>query len=114
MRGFAAPGRRGVRALLPGLSVRPLGQQVGAGSDGGSRARMRRTGLKAAKTRPKRKRAAAGRAVLLLGAGRMGSALLKGWLAAKQFSTIYVVEPAPSAALKSLARERGITLSPDL
>jgi pyrroline-5-carboxylate reductase len=44
----------------------------------------------------------------------MGSALLKGWLAAKQFSAIYVVEPAPSAALKSLARQRTITLSPDL
>ena len=75
---------------------------------------MRRTGLKAAKTRPKRKRAAAGRAVLLLGAGRMGSALLKGWIAAKRFSTIYVVEPAPSNALKSLARQRAITLSSDL
>jgi pyrroline-5-carboxylate reductase len=44
----------------------------------------------------------------------MGSALLKGWIAAKRFSTIYVVEPAPSAALKSLARERAITLSPHL
>jgi pyrroline-5-carboxylate reductase len=75
---------------------------------------MRRTGLKAATTRPKRKRAAAGRAVLLLGAGRMGSALLKGWIAAKRFATIYVVEPAPSPALKSLARQRAITLSPDL
>jgi pyrroline-5-carboxylate reductase len=44
----------------------------------------------------------------------MGSALLKGWIAAKRFSTIYVVEPAPSTALKSLARHRAITLSPDL
>jgi pyrroline-5-carboxylate reductase len=44
----------------------------------------------------------------------MGSALLKGWIAAKRFSTIYVVEKAPSAALKSLARERAVTLSPRL
>ena len=39
----------------------------------------------------------------------MGGALLKGWLAAG-FGPITVVEPNPSAALKSLARKRAITL----
>jgi pyrroline-5-carboxylate reductase len=40
----------------------------------------------------------------------MGSALIRGWIAAKSFSAIHVIEPAPSAALKSLARTRAITL----
>jgi pyrroline-5-carboxylate reductase len=40
----------------------------------------------------------------------MGSALLKGWIAAKRFSAIHVVEPAPSAALTSLARKREFVL----
>jgi pyrroline-5-carboxylate reductase len=40
----------------------------------------------------------------------MGSALLKGWIAAKPFSAIEVVEPAPAPALKALARKRAIVL----
>lgn len=40
----------------------------------------------------------------------MGSALIKGWLQAKTFSAIHVIEPAPSAGLKTLARKRAITL----
>ncbi len=40
----------------------------------------------------------------------MGSALVKGWIAAGRFSPIHVVEPAPSAALRSLARRRAIVL----
>ena len=40
----------------------------------------------------------------------MGSALIKGWLAAKRFSAIHVIEPAPSPGLKTLARKRAITL----
>jgi pyrroline-5-carboxylate reductase len=40
----------------------------------------------------------------------MGSALIKGWLAAKRFSAIHVVEPVPSTALKALARKRAIKL----
>jgi pyrroline-5-carboxylate reductase len=40
----------------------------------------------------------------------MGSALIKGWLAAKRFSAIHVIEPAPSAGLKGLARKRAIVL----
>jgi pyrroline-5-carboxylate reductase len=48
-------------------------------------------------------------AILLVGAGRMGGALLKGWIA-KGIGPVTVVEPKPSAALKSLAKARKITL----
>lgn len=48
--------------------------------------------------------------VLLIGAGRMGSALLKGWIA-KGIGPVIVVEPKPSAALKSLAKSKKITLA---
>ena len=47
--------------------------------------------------------------VLLVGAGRMGSALLKGWRANKLKSVI-VVEPKPSAEIKKLAKAKAITL----
>jgi pyrroline-5-carboxylate reductase len=49
-------------------------------------------------------------AVLLIGAGRMGGALIKGWIAAKSFSAIHVVEPFPSEGLKSASAERAIHL----
>jgi pyrroline-5-carboxylate reductase len=49
--------------------------------------------------------------ILLLGAGRMGSALLRGWIASKRFPTIHVVEPAPSEAIRALAGKRNIMLS---
>jgi pyrroline-5-carboxylate reductase len=49
--------------------------------------------------------------VLLIGAGRMGGAMLKGWLGAKSFSSIHVVEPKPSAVLRRLAKEKKISLS---
>ncbi len=44
----------------------------------------------------------------------MGSALIKGWLAAERFSAIHVVEPAPSAGLKGLARKRAISVHREL
>lgn len=47
--------------------------------------------------------------VVLIGAGRMGSALLKGWRANK-LKSIIVVEPKPSAEIKKLARAKAITL----
>ena len=50
--------------------------------------------------------------VLLIGAGRMGGALVKGWLAAKRFSAIHVVEPQPSDAVKALAGAHEISLHP--
>ena len=49
-------------------------------------------------------------AVLLIGAGRMGGALIKGWIAAKSFSAIHVVEPLPSDELKTAAAERVVHL----
>jgi pyrroline-5-carboxylate reductase len=47
--------------------------------------------------------------VLLIGAGRMGSALLKGWRA-KRIRPLVVVEPKPSAEIRKLARAKAITL----
>jgi pyrroline-5-carboxylate reductase len=49
-------------------------------------------------------------ALLLVGAGRMGGALLKGWLAAKSGS-VTVIEPKPSAELRALAKGKAITLA---
>lgn len=49
---------------------------------------------------PKRK------SILLIGAGRMGGALLKGWIASK-LGPLVVVEPNPSPALR---KTKGITL----
>jgi pyrroline-5-carboxylate reductase len=53
-------------------------------------------------------------AVLLIGAGRMGGSLLKGWIAGKSFSAIHVVEPTPSKAVKALARAKQIKLHKEL
>jgi len=47
--------------------------------------------------------------ILLIGAGRMGSALLKGWLKSGAKS-IQVVEPKPSPELRKLARAKKIAL----
>jgi pyrroline-5-carboxylate reductase len=50
-------------------------------------------------------------AVLLIGAGRMGGALLKGWLATHRFGAVRVVEPNPSDGLRELAGRGAIALS---
>jgi pyrroline-5-carboxylate reductase len=47
--------------------------------------------------------------ILLIGAGRMGSALLKGWIA-RGIGPITVVEPKPSAEIKTFAKKKKITL----
>jgi len=47
--------------------------------------------------------------ILLIGAGRMGSALLKGWLKTGAKS-IQVVEPKPSPELRKLAKAKKISL----
>lgn len=47
--------------------------------------------------------------ILLVGAGRMGSALLKGWLKTG-LKSITVVEPRPSAELRKLAKAKKIAL----
>ncbi len=52
-------------------------------------------------------------ALVLIGAGKMGAALLGGWLVAGIAPRdIAVVEPHPSDALKSLAAEKGFGLNP--
>ena len=49
--------------------------------------------------------------ILLVGAGRMGGAMLEGWLAqGVAGSRIAVVEPNPSAALRSLCAGAGVAL----
>ncbi|MEP6830295.1 MAG: pyrroline-5-carboxylate reductase dimerization domain-containing protein, partial [Rhizomicrobium sp.] len=47
--------------------------------------------------------------LLLIGAGRMGGALLKGWITRKA-GPIIVVEPKPSPSLRTLAKKKAITL----
>lgn len=47
--------------------------------------------------------------ILLIGAGRMGSALLKGWLKSG-IKSIQVVEPKPSPELRRLAKAKKISL----
>jgi pyrroline-5-carboxylate reductase len=49
-------------------------------------------------------------AVLLVGAGRMGSALLRGWISATRVGRIHVIEPAPSESLSALASAGSIAL----
>jgi pyrroline-5-carboxylate reductase len=53
--------------------------------------------------------------LVLVGAGKMGEALLRGWLAgglAPQRATI--IDPKPSPAIAALAAERGVALNPPL
>ncbi|MBU3887707.1 pyrroline-5-carboxylate reductase [Methylosinus sporium] len=54
------------------------------------------------------------RSITLVGAGKMGFALLQGW-AARGLSGagVTIVEPQPSPALVSLAQERGFRLNPE-
>lgn len=47
--------------------------------------------------------------LVLIGAGHMGGALLRGWLA-KKLAPVAVVEPMPSPGLRRLAASRKITL----
>ena len=51
--------------------------------------------------------------ILLAGAGKMGSAMLRGWLAlGVARSRMTVVDPSPSADLQSLCRDEGVRLNP--
>ncbi|HEY0106872.1 MAG TPA: NAD(P)-binding domain-containing protein, partial [Rhizomicrobium sp.] len=52
-------------------------------------------------------------AILLIGAGRMGGALLQGWVA-RGFAPIVVVEPSPSRELKAFAAKHRIALFADV
>ncbi len=51
--------------------------------------------------------------ILLVGAGRMGSALLKGWIA-KGLTPVIVVEPKPSPELLKLARRARVAIVPSI
>jgi len=51
--------------------------------------------------------------ILLVGAGRMGTALLKGWLRSGAGAVI-VVEPKPSSELRRLARGKNVILTPNI
>ncbi|MDQ2104353.1 pyrroline-5-carboxylate reductase [Azospirillum isscasi] len=54
-----------------------------------------------------------GGAILLLGAGRMGGAMLRGWLAqAVPASAVSVADPTPSPELAELAARTGVRLNP--
>ena len=87
----------GVRALLSRLPVCALGRGKTA-EDAVAAAVLECQGYR-------RKRMT----ILLIGAGRMGSALLEGWRA-KSANSIIVVEPKPSAGIKKLAKAKAITL----
>ncbi|HEX2593879.1 MAG TPA: pyrroline-5-carboxylate reductase [Rhizomicrobium sp.] len=51
--------------------------------------------------------------ILLIGAGRMGGALLKGWIA-KGLTPIIAVEPRPSPNLLKIARKAKVTIVPSI
>lgn len=51
--------------------------------------------------------------ILLIGAGRMGGALLKGWIA-RGIGPVEIVDPKPSEALQARCKEMGITLHADI
>ncbi|MFP5514351.1 MAG: pyrroline-5-carboxylate reductase [Alphaproteobacteria bacterium] len=56
---------------------------------------------------------ASGDAILLIGAGRMGNALLRGWLAqGVPAVSVTVIDPHPSEELERLAADTGFRLNP--
>jgi pyrroline-5-carboxylate reductase len=55
------------------------------------------------------------RSLVLVGAGKMGEALLRGWLAGGLApARVTIIDPKPSAAIAALAAERGIAVNPPL
>jgi len=55
--------------------------------------------------------------LVLVGAGKMGSALLGGWFGRENnagTTTIIIIDPAPSAAAEAAARRIGVRLNPPL
>src|SRR5579872_7288248 len=98
MRSLAQSRAGSLRTLLSGVPVRAVGRQ-----DRRRRRRRRGAGVR----RKSMKRVSA--PLLLIGAGRMGGALLKGWIARKM-GPVIVVEPKPSPELRALAKKKIITL----
>ncbi|MDE2230027.1 MAG: pyrroline-5-carboxylate reductase [Alphaproteobacteria bacterium] len=83
-----------MRALLSGLPARRLGRQIGHGGDRLGDDRAGRRGVsKRRRVRPA--------AVLLVGCGKMGGALLDGWIKARVGGPWHVVEPSPRRRIRS-------------
>src|SRR5208282_4424412 len=109
MRGGVRHGAGFLRALLPGVPIRDLGGQVGARGDGLRHVRDRGRGVSG---EPADLRDFSGLTVLA-GAGKMGGALLEGWLRlGLDAKKVAVLEPQPSPELSALAG-RGLRLNPD-
>lgn len=54
--------------------------------------------------------------IVLVGAGRMGMAMARGWLAdagKSQISGVDLIDPSPSEDVKALARKRNVRLNPE-
>lgn len=51
--------------------------------------------------------------IALIGAGRMGGAMLRGWMASGAPLSFILVDPAPGAEIEALAGEGRLTLNPD-
>jgi len=54
----------------------------------------------------------ASRQIAIIGAGRMGSALINGWLQGRSKPDISVVDPAPSDMIRAQVDDKGLTLNP--
>ena len=119
--GVAASGRqceavlgtraRFLRALFSGVSVRDLGGQIGARGDGFRH--VRDLGRGVTDGGPSRGSAIFSGLLVLVGAGKMGGALLEGWLRlGLDPKNVAVLEPQPSPQIAALA-QRGLRLNPD-
>src|SRR5262249_585565 len=91
--------RRSVRALLPGVPVRAVGREDGAGSH-----RRRHSGMRGSGVKPP---------IILIGAGRMGGAMLRGWIA-RGLGPVIAVEPKPAASLPKLKGVRLVAAIEDI
>src|SRR5689334_25260613 len=102
MRGAAQVGARGVRALLSILPVRAVCGEIGGAVARRHHARDARPGMSLRLAGP----------LLLVGAGKMGGALLAGWLRqGLDPAHVFVSDPAPSEDVAALIASRGIERS---
>src|SRR6476646_9786545 len=107
-----------MRALLSGLSASGVGRQVGGRRHHRGDDRSRRRGVSKAEAGTQPAAGSIGE-ILLVGCGKMGGAMLEGWLARGIVRNATVVEPGPGAA--GFAGRPGIvhhvdakSLAPDL
>src|SRR5687768_6952098 len=108
VRDAAQGGGRRLRALFPGLPVRAVGRQERPRGARQRAVRDRRRGL------TDRKSGALPSSLALVGAGKMGGAMLEGWLAVGlDPSAVAVIEPAPAPEIAALCDARGIRLNPE-